>query len=216
MCGRAVVHHNGTEIAEWLDSEPTEEIPKRYNLAPTDPILAMGLDRKVRLVRWGLTTLRNARAQGFNAKAESIGLYASMSRVLVIVSGFYEWRRVGGSKQPFYVYRIDGKPLVVAGFEDVGGVATVTCPANGVMLELHDRMPVVLERADFARYLAPSTRHDSLFESASARSLAMHPVGDSVSRVTVDGAPNDHAGLIDRVKERTEGTTAKGRQLNLF
>ena len=75
------------------------------------------------------------------------------SRCLVPASGFYEWRRGGGRKTPYYLRLKDADPFAFAGLYDVwhdadgAPLATytlVTTAANEVVAPVHDRMPVIL------------------------------------------------------------------------
>jgi putative SOS response-associated peptidase YedK len=163
------------------------------------------------VTRWGLS-LSNPRAKGFNARGEHLGrLYGHTARALVVVSGFYEWRTLGPKrKQPFLVERADGAPLILAGIRDAEGCAIVTTKATGLVATLHDRMPVVLERADLRRWLLPDTRPQSLVAAASADALRMHPVANDVGDVR-----NNHPGLAACVEEAPADPPPK-KQLDLF
>ena len=87
-------------------------------------------------------------------------------RCIVPASGFYEWQRQGsGPKQPHLIRRKDGEPLGLAGLweswhdrassEAVETCTIITCAPNELMAELHDRMPVILDPADYDRWLDP-------------------------------------------------------------
>src|SRR5438046_10061395 len=84
----------------WLRSAPEESV--RYNIAPTDPVLAVGGDI-AEIVRWGI---EGAKGGLFNLRAEtalSKPYYRSMllsQRVLVPAGHFYEWRKVGRHRLP--------------------------------------------------------------------------------------------------------------------
>ncbi len=91
-------------------------------------------------------------------------------RCLVPADGFYEWRRAASGKQPYYVTVTDDSyPFLMAGLwerwrdpEDqvLESCAIVTTEANGVVANIHDRMPVILNRTDAERWLAPSAAGD--------------------------------------------------------
>src|SRR5438067_5538641 len=101
MCGRIGSSMPRAELLEtyhWLRDAPEDE--PRYNIAPTDPVLAVGPDR-AEVVRWGI---EGAKGGLFNLRSEtalSKPAYKSMllgQRVLVPASHFYEWRKVGDRK----------------------------------------------------------------------------------------------------------------------
>jgi len=212
MCGRLILQDPAEVVAQLLGIvETVADWPTRYNLAPTQAIPIVRTAGRLELVRWGLK-MDNPRAGGFNAKRESMRLYGHTKRCLVVASGFYEWRRVGGSKQPHAIHRTDGKPLVFAGLvDDTNGAAIITTPASGIIATLHDRMPVVLEAKDFDRYLDTGNKIGPILAAAVAESLSMYPVGPRVGNVR-----NDDASLLERVPEVAAAEHAPPSQLGLF
>jgi putative SOS response-associated peptidase YedK len=79
--------------------------------------------------------------------------------------GFYEWKKLdakGKNKQPYAVAMADDTPMVMAGLwakwkspqgEQVLSCTVLTCEPNGLIGELHDRMPVILDETDWAKWL---------------------------------------------------------------
>jgi putative SOS response-associated peptidase YedK len=108
----------------------------------------------------------------FNARAETLTASPAFReafrrrRCLVPVDAFYEWRREGTIRQPYLVIRIDGQPMALAGLwagwhdpaiDAVRRTFTiVTTSPNEALADLHDRMPVVISKEAWARWLAPS------------------------------------------------------------
>jgi len=211
MCGRAVRTSPADVLCQLFDlRELPPELPVRYNLAPTQPIPVIREAGKLELLRWGLA-MKNPKAGGFNARAESLGsrTYSGARRCLVVVDGFYEWRKSGGRRQPFVVQRADGAPMALAGLSDTtGACAIVTAPARGVVASIHDRMPIVLEHDDWAAWLDPTRDVRPILASASADRLAMHAVSPRVGNVH-----NDDAGLLVPVPD---GVSEAPRSLGLF
>ncbi|WP_163753469.1 SOS response-associated peptidase [Mycobacterium botniense] len=149
--------------------------------------------RRLRLMRWGLIPpwvkpgpdgapetkgphLINARADTLTT-SPAFRSSAQSKRCLVPMDGFYEWRlrpdgRAGkkARKTPFYLYRADGEPLLVAGLWSVWKpgenaapwltCAIVTTDAVGEVAEIHDRMPLVVAEHDWDRWLDPDTPVD--------------------------------------------------------
>jgi putative SOS response-associated peptidase YedK len=155
---------------------PTQDVPIVRDLAVVRR--AGGTTgRELATVRWGLipgwakeasigSRMINARAEGVAGKPAFRAAFRSR-RCVVPASGFYEWKRQGrGPKQPFLIKRKDGEPIGFAGLweswtdpatgEVVESCAIVTCPPNGPMAGLHDRMPVILDPADHGRWLDPA------------------------------------------------------------
>jgi putative SOS response-associated peptidase YedK len=156
------------ETYHWLRNAP--EMPPRYNIAPTDPVIAVGPDR-AEIVRWGID---GARGGLFNLRAETAlgkSYYHRLllgQRVIVPASFFYEWRRAGSQRLPVAVSRADGKPLNLAAvrgtWEGQPATTILTTTPNGDIAPLHDRMPVVLDDDDAATWVLEDMSLEQLAE----------------------------------------------------
>jgi putative SOS response-associated peptidase YedK len=107
-----------------------------------------------------------------NAKAETIASLPSFRdayakrRCLLPIENFFEWRAIKGqkAKQPYAIAMKSGEPFAVAAIWEnwrVPGTeqwmrtfAVVTCPANDLVSQIHDRMPVVIAPENYDRWLA--------------------------------------------------------------
>jgi len=180
MCGRFTLTASGQRLRERfaLAAAPPELAP-RYNIAPTQPVLVIPnrTTRVVRPARWGLIPhwasdpsighrQINARAETLAARPAFRAAFARQ-RCLIPADGFYEWRRAGRQRTPFYIHPRDGAPLAFAGLWDVwrpaGGepiasCAIVTTAANPTLAPLHDRMPVILAPESWDTWLDPRER----------------------------------------------------------
>ncbi|MEZ5322594.1 MAG: SOS response-associated peptidase [Microthrixaceae bacterium] len=219
MCGRFVAASPPEELAAFFDAEnlvdPLDVAScARFNVAPTDPVLVCvreGDGRVLDTYRWGLVPgfARDPRIGNrmINARSETAATNRAFRysfehrRCLVPATGFYEWRR--SDRQPYFIHRADGEPLVfaglwaewhgrVAGEESVlRSTAILTRAANGFISPIHDRMPVVLDRSQWVRWLDPGT--DDGEEPLSSMGppaedvLVMHPVGRAVNNARNDG-----------------------------
>jgi putative SOS response-associated peptidase YedK len=176
MCGRFTVTSPAELLAEFdLDELPPEVIP-RYNVAPTQPVpvIANRGGRALELFRWGLIpSWAESRSIGnrmINARAESLSKKPAFRdalrqrRCLVLADGFYEWKRAGKQRVPFYVRRNPQRPFGFAGLWErwkspeglwVLSCAIITGAANALLAPIHDRMPVVIPREDYDRWLHP-------------------------------------------------------------
>ncbi len=156
-----------------LDAPPLEP---RYNVAPSQPLLTVRLDRdgerEWALLRWGLVpswakdpgignSLINARSETAPEKPSFRAAF-KRRRCLVPADGFFEWQRRNKGKQPYYITLKDGKPFAFAGLWEMwtgpGGEELQTCTlltteANELVQPLHDRMPVILAPQDFDLWL---------------------------------------------------------------
>lgn len=191
--------------------------------------------RRIRLMRWGLLPpwskpgpdggLPVKGPQLINARAETVTTSpayrsaAQHKRCLIPMDGYYEWQRATdvsrannpkrGPKTPFYFYRPDGEPLLVAGLWSVwrpgpagrsaatGGsvppglltCTVITTDAAGDFATVHDRMPLVLGEADWDRWLDPDAPApaDLLAAPPDTAGLAMREVSRLVNSVANNG-----------------------------
>ncbi len=213
MCGRFTQKANADEIAREFDLESVPELSPRYNIAPTQPVLAVRLSpstgkREAVFLTWGLIP-RWAKDSKIghkliNARTETVAIKPSFRdafkhrHCLIPTTGFYEWKKEGSRKQPYFIGRDDGKPFAFAGlwerWEPKGGEPVESCTiltteANNVVRPIHERMPVIVPQGSYAEWLVPrsTTSVDSLptGERPEARLLA-YPVTTSVNSPSVD------------------------------
>ncbi|MDR9391705.1 MAG: SOS response-associated peptidase [Trueperaceae bacterium] len=162
----------------------------------------------VRWARWGLiphwvddpatfrATLVNARAETAHAKP-SFRDALRHDRCLVPVDGFYEWREAEGGKRPYWIRRRDRTPLLLAGLHAVHEGATppdsftiLTTRPGPLMVQLHDRQPVVLPPPWAAAWMEPGRRRAedvaAFLAPAANDALEAIPVSRAVNRPTND------------------------------
>jgi len=175
-------------------------MPARYNMAPSQPLPILREPRRLELVRWGLPTSRgigvNVRLESLYAPAYRDAFYKR--RCLVAVDGFYEWRKEGKRRQPFLVRRTDGKPFALAGIwqhtttsdgEVIDVCAILTGAAKGVVVPLHDRMPLIVPREAHERWLSHDARAADLrpLMVSDASTLVSYPVSTFVNSAAHEG-----------------------------
>lgn len=209
MCGRFTLKADPEELAQvfpWLDPP---RLRARYNIAPTDEILAVRLDPEPLMVRWGLipwwTRGEPDRRPLINARAETAHQARPFRdafrerRCLIPASGFYEWRREGKARQPYYITSTEGTPLAFAGLyerwrppegEPMHSACILTTESTGRVRAIHDRMPVILPPDRFREWLSAETTEERLQELLShpSQSITMYPVSQKVNRVANDDA----------------------------
>jgi putative SOS response-associated peptidase YedK len=181
VCGRAVLA-NPQAVAEWFDVEVPDDLPPRFNIAPTQLIAVIRTPRKLELLTWGIP--REARPPQINMRVESIAKSANTQRrCLVVVDGFYEWRQAqhGTVRQPFVLRDEAGHPLGLGGVwskvttkdgEILESVAVLTCPPRPPVDAIHDRMPLIIPAADYARWLDRSADVSDLLKPTSTTLVA--------------------------------------------
>ena len=215
MCGRFTLTTQAAEVARLFEVDylETEVLAPRYNVAPTQEIPAVRYDehrggRSLELFRWGLLpywvgnpadwpTLINARSETAHMKPAFQDSFADR-RCIVVADGFYEWKRAGGRKQPFFLRRPDGTPFGFAGLweyweqagERIRSCTILTTAANDLVAPLHDRMPVILPADAYGLWLDPAIRErkevEHLLRPVSNDELVAIPVSDHVNRTDND------------------------------
>ena len=218
MCGRYAL--TKTELLEefFEFSFTGHQIIPRFNIAPTTqiPVIRLRENGRRELIdmRWGLVpvwskpgdklpVMINARAETVSSKPAFRDAFRRR-RCIVPASGYYEWQKLlGGAKQAFYITRRNGQPIGFAGLwenanEEHGTAAIVTTAASEETQEIHDRMPVILEKPDFARWLVS----EPLAREEAERLLAPSPAGSLVARPVssrVNTVRNDDESLIEEI-----------------
>ncbi len=220
MCGRFFLTSPPDAVAEMFDYDARPNFPPRHNIAPTQPVLVVTADaagrRSPQLMRWGFLPAWVKDPKGFplliNARSEEAArkpaFRAAMRhrRCLIPANGFYEWQRAAnGKKQPFAVRPVDDGPVAFAGVWESyahpeGGemdtAAILTTDACATLAPIHERMPVILGKSDFARWLdiggTGAEELRDLFRSPADDTVRAYPVSTRVNRVA-----NDDAGLLD-------------------
>ena len=208
MCGRYTL--TITNMADYFKAEQgTLEFTPSYNIAPTQTIpvvLEQGGERLLNLAKWGLlpSWVKEPdafKASMFNARSESAAEKASFKgplrykRAVIPASGFYEWKRSGTRKTPYYIQLADGEPIGFAGLYDVWRDELLSCTIltttpNDLMATLHDRMPIILSPSDYDRWLDPGvTDPDEVQDLLRpyAGKMHAHPVSSLVNNARHDG-----------------------------
>ncbi len=190
MCGRYTLTTPVGDLVEQFDiDEYPASLAASYNVAPTREVAALlveGDKRKLEMLRWGLVPswakdpsignkMINARAETVSEKPSFRKAFAER-RCLVLADGFYEWQKTNGQKQPYYIHMKDGSPFAFAGLweiwrdgEELRSCTIITTDANGLVGEIHHRMPVILLPEDYEMWLDPD------FEEKEALASVLRP-----------------------------------------
>ena len=178
MCGRYTLRARSRAIAEAFDVPEAPELPARYNIAPTQAVPAVWLDpergdRRVMLFRWGrIPSWADDPSIGdkmINARAETVAEKPAFrhgfrsKRCLVLADGYYEWKKEGKTKLPYFIRMKDDRPFAFAGLwddweRDAGAILScthLTTEPNEAVEPIHDRMPLIL----------PPSAHDAWLDA---------------------------------------------------
>jgi len=214
MCGRYTLTDPDPRLLRFrfglLESAEVEVKP-RYNVAPTDPVLAVRLDgegqREPGILRWGLIPhfadpetfdrlLINARAETVEEAPFCRDAFRS-HRCLIVADGFYEWRAEETGKKPVWITRPNREPFAFAGLwaevrrgdgSALHSCAIVTCQPGEVVAPIHDRTPVILDREAEGEWLNPDAAAADLRGLlVPTDDLVVTEVSDAVNDVRQDG-----------------------------
>lgn len=176
MCGRYSFAVEDALIKERFGVSVRSAVWKaRYNCAPAQDLAVISTEdpQAVSFYRWGLipswakdpaigNRMINARAESITEKPSFRSAFRSR-RCLVLGDGFYEWKKEGKDKIPYRITLADGSPFAMAGIWDkwlspdgeiLHSFSILTTTPNELIKEIHDRMPVILQRQHEKTWLA--------------------------------------------------------------
>jgi putative SOS response-associated peptidase YedK len=201
MCGRTALTASPEDLVAALGLDEAPALAPRYNVPPSQPldtVRAARGPRRLERLRWGLVPAwakdPKIGARLALARVETVTTIHAFSdsirrrRCLVVVDGFYEWKREGAASWPHFAHRPDRRPFTLAGLWDrwisrdgevIESCAVLTRPALDPLAAVHDRMPLVIEPELRDRWLDPNlTEVDALIAEAMAHppALVVYPV----------------------------------------
>lgn len=211
MCGRFVQAQSAESYAEHFGAalSVAESWKASWNVAPTDRVLVVAEHDGTRLLgsfQWGLVPwfARDAKggARHINARVETAATAPSFrdsfarKRCLIPADGFYEWERLeSGGKLPHFIHAVDGAPLALAGLwaswqapdgERVATCTILTTRPDPLVAPIHDRMPVILERAAWDRWLDRDTT-----DPVAVHAVVAVSAGPALAEYAVSSLVND-------------------------
>ena len=180
MCGRYTQKESLEKLLKRLGLGKVLSLTPRYNIAPSQLVACVWQavengHREAVMLKWGLVPSwakdPNIGYKMINARAETVAEKPSFrkafkrQRCLVLADGFYEWKREGKAKQPYYIHFKDSQPFAFAGLwehwqdktkEDstpIESCTIITTGANELMEPIHHRMPVILQEKSIEVWL---------------------------------------------------------------
>ena len=212
MCGRFYLDMPLDEMMTHFDLEDVPDFSANFNIVPSQliPVVRTGeAGRELVMVRWGLVprwskqvdsgySLHNARAETVADKPAYRSAYKKR-RCLIPASGFYEWKAEQDGKQPYCIRLADKKPMAFAGLWErwegaadnvIESCTIIVTEANDKIRSVHDRMPVIIDPADFELWMSAEQETEQasvLLRSYPSELVDVFPV----SRMVNSPANND-------------------------
>ena len=178
MCGRFAFYSPSEATAALFGVSASITVEPRFNIAPSQYIAGIretgDAGRELAMFRWGLVPfwaknpaignrMINARAETVAEKPSFRAAYRHR-RCLVLADGFYEWKKEGAGKVPYFISLANGEPFAFAGLwetwqskdteEIIQSTTLITTAANEFISTVHHRMPVILQPDTADRWLA--------------------------------------------------------------
>ena len=214
----------GLKIVDLVEPLYADNTPPRYNGAPGQEHWVIRQNpkdgqRSLERLWWGLIPYWTKDEKGgrrpINARSETIATLPTFRdaykrrRCLLPIDNFFEWKAIKGEKAklPFAIGMQSGEPFAVAAIweswqkpgteEWIRTFAVVTCPANDLMAEIHDRMPVIIPPESYDHWLSTldEDRRGLLVPFPSAP-MKVWPISRRVNK-----PDNDDAAILDGAED---------------
>jgi putative SOS response-associated peptidase YedK len=188
MCGRFALVSDEAAISErFAVRERSYDFRPNWNVTPGQYIPSV-IHRDGRNVLasflWGLipswakdpsigSKLINARAETIDSKPSFRSAF-SKRRCLIVADGFYEWKKEGARKIPFYYHLKSKEPFGLAGLyetwtspdkKEIQSCTIITTEANKLIASIHDRMPVIVPKKGEHVWISDRTEDEAMLLS---------------------------------------------------
>jgi putative SOS response-associated peptidase YedK len=219
MCGRFSFSPLSKIIEDRFDVKVDSTYKPRYNSAPSQnlAVISNKNPHELSFYRWGLIPFwakdRKIGNNLINAKSETITEKPAFKssfkrkRCLIPSNGFFEWKRISEKEKiPYRITMLDDSLFAMAGLWDswkddndeiINSFTILTTTPNELMDEIHNRMPVILERKDEHNWLYENDMEllESLLRPFDASRMTAYPVSK-----LVNSPSNDSAEILNRVE----------------
>ena len=215
MCGRYSIGPEIETLVEKLNVALPPDFSPHYNAAPSQhlPVVSNQHPSQVTLYQWGLIPFWAKSSSGqrlINARSETVHEKSTFKRAfrskrcLVPAGGYYEWKKTPQGKEPYRIILADESPFVFAGIwqspSEQSATQTpeyciITTQAPTSIKNIHDRMPVILDKAAWDFWLSDTEDSEGLqdiLRPIEDNKLQAYPVSKRVNNVQ-----NDDAKLIN-------------------
>lgn len=176
MCGRFYIDDETAQEIEKIARRIDRKMAKTGDVHPSEPALVLRADHDsmvAEVLRWGYESARK-NTLVFNARSETVKEKPMFRydyenhRCLIPANKFYEWKNTGEKKKEKYEFSAPGEILYLAGIyhkEPEGDRFTIlTRDAEGCMIGIHSRMPLILHREEMETWLFSEAQAEKLLD----------------------------------------------------
>ena len=210
MCGRYTFTQAPDESVVVQPEGMNIPLIPRYNIAPSQYVALSPQEDPdhIHFYRWGLIPhwakdekvgymMINARSETLLEKASFKGAFRK-HRCLIWADGFYEWKKSPSGKQPYRIILKSGEVFAFAGIAArwkspegkwLKSCSIITTEPNGLMADIHNRMPVILKKEDEAQWLDPEVSAEDLLpllKPFNSEQMKAYTVSPAVGKVQND------------------------------
>ena len=198
-----------SELVKLYRVHNRPNLKPRYNIAPTQDVLAIRLDKEgqqeAAQLRWGLIPFwakdEKISYSKINARAETVAKKPAFRdafkkrRCLIAADGYCEWKTLeDGSNQPYRITLKPEQPFSFAGLWEhwekdnkvIESCTIIVTDANELTKDIHGRMPVILDPDDYDAWLG-GTDGENLLRPYPSKKMARYPVSRAVGNVKNTG-----------------------------
>ena len=176
MCGRFTLY----DLSKF-NININYEFKPNFNISPGSSILILNENKLPLIINWGITANWSEKVKIFNSRSETLKVKKSFNntkRCIFLANGYYEWKRIGQNKIPFYHFLSD-EIMFFAGIYNDDGACIVTRESYSKMKQIHSRQPVLLKYDNFNTWFDKT--HD--FECQFSIEMNIYEVSKSVNSV---------------------------------
>ena len=197
MCGRYKITKPITKTRDLVKTNIKVEDLENYN-APTKqqlPIIKSYTNGKaLELCEWGLvpswskkldkfSPLINARKETLMEKVTFKNLIQT-SRCVVPADGYYEWKRDGKNKIPYFFTKEDDEIMFFAAIHQNNQFCIITREATEKISKIHHREPLIINQSQINNYLNPKKEAMEILNSIKPPNLKFHEISKEINNPT--------------------------------
>ena len=194
MCGRYKITNAVSKTIDIVKTNIKVEDKENYNAHPTQklPIIRSYTNGKaLELCEWGLVPAWSKKLEKFshliNARKETLMEKITFknliqtSRCLVLVDGYYEWKREEKNKTPYYFTKDDDDLIFLAAIHQNNQFCIITREATEEISKIHHREPLIINQSQINNYLNVKKDAMEILNSIKPPKLKFHEIKKDVN-----------------------------------